>query len=64
MLFAELLVDSEEKHLRWRGAALQTGALASGAARSFVKASIFISNWFCAALLAPDYARGGAKAAW
>lgn len=64
MLFAELLVDSEEKHLRWRAAALQTGVLASGAARSFVRAAIFISNWFCAALLAPDYARGGTKAAW
>lgn len=64
MLFSELLVDSEEKHLRWSAAALQMGALASGAAHSFMRAPIFISNWFCPASLLPDYARGVLNAAW
>lgn len=36
----------------------------SGAARSFVRATVFVSNWVCATLLAPDYARSGTKAAW
>lgn len=53
MFFSELPIDSEEKHLRWSAAAIQTGALATGATHSFESASGFVSKWFCEALLAP-----------
>lgn len=55
---------TEEKHSWWSTAAIQTGALASRATHSFETASVFVSNWFCEALLAPEYLRGSTKAGW